>query len=1028
MNRNRFSKLMAVAIALLLLPCVSASAEPTLPSATPPAEVREPGHSYGYPELSSLVGQLPAKGDGPLPQAGLQPAAVEAQPKQMDWTPVRRVAVHPTNSQILYAAIHNGWGLWRSTNGGGYWKRLPLGSGSGRTIVFANDNTTALATFGDYNGSYYANGGVYRSPDGGLTWTNVSTGIDRTVVAVAFDPTNPARMYAGTLGAGIYRTTNSGGSWTPINSGLDDTAILSLAVSPSNPSVLYAGGLQWVYRSEDGGDSWYIADNNYPAYYIEAVAVDPGNANTFYAGSQRPGWRLDTGLPPSGFFKSTTGAGNGSLVLKNSGMQDTFVLDIAQDALNSSILYAGTWGSGVYRSDDGGASWQPKNAGLTVPYVYGVEAAKDGSNPVLYAATFYSDGGLFRSTDRGETWTEVSAGSNLYPVVFDVKTTSTADNLVAATSRGVYWSANGGSSWSPASGLQGGTSGIVLQLARAATNASKLLAATYGGGIWSSGNAGQSWVDTSSGLESPYAFDVTFSPSTADTAYAASYGVYRSTDGGNTWSPFGSLPTADWVRALDALGGAQPDLFAGTYTNGVFRSAGAGGSWTDISSGLGEKRIRSLKALAANNLFAGTNGASAWQYTGSWAKRGPTIATAAGVIQIAIDPGNANIVYAATDQGVYRSTNKGETWVPKNQGLGGYGDLVVSGISIDRNNTSTIYLGTWGYGVFKSTNSGDTWTRLSDPLKCSAIYLPVILRRPPSAPPTPTLYEISNPDGDGNYTVSWSTASGASSYTLQEDDNSGFGSPATVYTGSGTSTSISGKPTGTYYYRVRASNSYGSSGWSATRSVVVSPTGWQTIKSENFEGTFPGEWEVRDNDANSGTYYWGKRTCRPYAGSYSGWAVGGGSGSGLGCGSDYPTEVQAWMRYGPFSLVGASDAELTFQLWLYSEPDYDGVIFAASVDGNNFSGYGVSGNSSGWIPRELDLRDVPDLGDLTGRPSVWVALIFISDGSVVYPEGAYVDNLVVRKYVGGVSSAVEEVLPALPETMIEKAVTLSWSD
>jgi hypothetical protein len=83
------------------------------------------------------------------------------------------------------------------------------------------------------------------------------------------------------------------------------------------------------------------------------------------------------------------------------------------------------------------------------------------------------------------------------------------------------------------------------------------------------------------------------------------------------------------------------------------------------------------------------------------------------------------------------------------------------------------------------------------------------------------LNAISNSDGDGNYAVSWGAADLATTYTLQEDDNSSFSSPATRYTGSGTSWNASGKPIDTYYYRVRANNSWGSSGWSNVRSVSV---------------------------------------------------------------------------------------------------------------------------------------------------------------------------------------------------------------
>lgn len=88
---------------------------------------------------------------------------------------------------------------------------------------------------------------------------------------------------------------------------------------------------------------------------------------------------------------------------------------------------------------------------------------------------------------------------------------------------------------------------------------------------------------------------------------------------------------------------------------------------------------------------------------------------------------------------------------------------------------------------------------------------------------TPTLDDINNQDGDGNYTVSWQAAARATGYQLQEDDNAAFSSPATVYTGSGLSWSAVNRAVGTYYYRVMATGATGNSDWSNTRSTEVEP-------------------------------------------------------------------------------------------------------------------------------------------------------------------------------------------------------------
>lgn len=280
------------------------------------------------------------------------------------------------------------------------------------------------------------------------------------------------------------------------------------------------------------------------------------------------------------------------------------------------------------------------------------------------------------------------------------------------------------------------------------------------------------------------------------------------------------------------------------------------------------------------------------------------------------------------------------------------------------------------------------------------VYLPLVMRHYPPIPDTPVLNAINNSDGDGNYNVSWNVADLANAYTLQEDDNASFSSPTTAYSGAGTSTSITSKSAGTYYYRVRASNSWGNSGWSTVRSVNVQPQ-WITVLSENFEGNFPGNtWTVRDNDPNSGYYYWGKRNCKNNGGSYSAWSVGAGD-STLGCSSNYPNDVYAWMIYGPFSLANATAAELTFDWWSDTEYDYDMFFWGASINGENYYGTQVTGNYSSWTTGEkLDLSAVPTLGNLMGENQVWIAFVFGSD-STVTDKGSFVDDILLRKFVGG---------------------------
>lgn len=141
------------------------------------------------------------------------------------------------------------------------------------------------------------------------------------------------------------------------------------------------------------------------------------------------------------------------------------------------------------------------------------------------------------------------------------------------------------------------------------------------------------------------------------------------------------------------------------------------------------------------------------------------------------------------------------------------------------------------------------------------VYLPVIMNRWPPIPDAPVLNAISNSDGDGNYSVTWNAAYLADTYTLQEDDNAAFSSPVTVYDhGDGTSWTASGKASGTYYYRVKATNSWGDSGWSNVQSTIVSPPQSVVYVQNNTGGQLCYEvysTGIGQKCYSPGTYYYG---------------------------------------------------------------------------------------------------------------------------------------------------------------------------
>lgn len=141
-------------------------------------------------------------------------------------------------------------------------------------------------------------------------------------------------------------------------------------------------------------------------------------------------------------------------------------------------------------------------------------------------------------------------------------------------------------------------------------------------------------------------------------------------------------------------------------------------------------------------------------------------------------------------------------------------------------------------------------------------FLPVVVRRWPPIPDTPVLNAISNSNGAGDYSVIWNAAYLADTYTLQEDTNAAFTNPTTQYSGTVTSWSASGKSTGTYYYRVKTTNSWGDSGWSNIQSVtVLSYDGtWHGTTSQGEDIWFG----VRSNAVGSLEAYYVINSCSIY--------------------------------------------------------------------------------------------------------------------------------------------------------------------
>src|SRR3989449_6951645 len=265
----------------------------------------------------------------------------------------------------------------------------------------------------------------------GLTWRQIGPFRGGRVDAVVGDPKQPLVFYFGATGGGVWKTTDGGLSWRPLGDGqLSAGSIGAVAVSDADPNVVYAGtGEQTLrgnvspgdgmFRSTDGGKTWTRAGLR-DAGQIAKIVVHPGNADVVYA------WAFGHVFGPKpmrGVYRSADGGKTWNKVLSRN--DSTGAVDLAMDPTNPRILYAALWqaqrspwdfssggkGSGIFKSTDGGDTWTEltRNKGMPAGVIGRIGIAGAPSSPDrVYAQVEAQEGGLFRSDDAGATWTRVS--------------------------------------------------------------------------------------------------------------------------------------------------------------------------------------------------------------------------------------------------------------------------------------------------------------------------------------------------------------------------------------------------------------------------------------------------------------------------------------------------------------------------------------------------------------------------------------------------------------------------------------------
>ncbi len=595
-----------------------------------------------------------------------------------DWVPsIGALALDPTNASVVYvgtgeanAAIDNydGAGLFRSTDSGVAWSYLGLQEVRRIARVLV-DPSNPSRIFVAAMGSQFTTGpnrGLYRSEDGGQSWSQVLFVNDSTGVCdVVVNPAHPETVFCASWerirrptyrraygpGCGIWRSADHGGTWTRLSGGLpapsDDVGRIGLAIAPTWPSRVYAqiiGGLvgpgggyngYGVFRSDDGGQTWTRRDVGTTftgafggfGWYFGDVVADPTNQDKVYCLGQN-------------LIVSSNGGVNFTSILGGAHV-DEHALWI--DPANPARLYMGSDG-GFFRSTAGGGTWtKSENLPITQFYAGSIDPSDPGR---ILGGT--QDNNTLITSGSPNAWSAILGGDGFYCLV-----DPTNPSVVFAewqyccdSPKGPRRSTVGGGSWTAPTGFNG--------------------------------TDRYNW-------NSPFAMD----PSDHNVLLAGSHRIYKSTDNGLTYSIVSgdltkNLPAqlsyASTLSTLEVAPSNGSVYYAGTTDGKVWRSQNAGGSWTDISAGLPVRWVTRVTADPANasvvyvtlsgfsldeyaaHVFRSTNAGDTWTPIGGNLPDIPAN-------DILVDPNDPNRLFLATDIGVYTTRDLGGTWYPLGLGL-----------------------------------------------------------------------------------------------------------------------------------------------------------------------------------------------------------------------------------------------------------------------------------------------------------------------------------------------------------------------
>lgn len=624
------------------------------------------------------------------------------------------IAFHPTDPNTVFVGAPAG-GVWKTTDNGLTWTQYLTGftrlGVSSIVIHPTNPNTIYVAT-GDRDGGDVPGYGVWRSTDGGLNWAARNTGMgNRTINELAMDPNNSNIMIAASSNGRIYRTTDGGANWAQSASlGINPKDI---AYHPTNSNIAYASGTEF-HKSTNGGVTWTEITNGVPngAQRI-ALAVSPDEPTWVYLlagdGNGLVGIYRSTNSGTSFATRTTTpnilgyetdGSGNAS--------QAWYDLVISADPTNANTIYTG-----------GVNLWKSTNAGSTmncVSYWVGPSGGVDGVHADQHVLEFSphsnnvyngNDGGLYLTTDGGANWSDLSGGlaiAQIYKIGISQQTLDRAINGYQDNGTAV----SNGTTFSTEIGGDG------MECIIDPTDDNFMYGALYYGDIRRSSNGGNTFGGISGSIGengawvSPYKLD----PNNANRMLAGYDNVWRNNAvrTGNAWTQISNFGGTSNMTDI-AIAPSNSDVVYVSRTDNSFRrsnNATAGGpTWTNLSGNLpitNEPRDIEIDPTDPTHLFIAINN-DIFESTNSgasWTNYSGSLPNIS-LNTIVIDKDSPiEAMYVGMDVGVYYRDNTLADWVLYSTGIP---NVEITELEIHYNASeckSTLYAATYGLGLWKS--------------------------------------------------------------------------------------------------------------------------------------------------------------------------------------------------------------------------------------------------------------------------------------------------------------------------------------